>query len=97
MQIPEEYTFTFKRLIHGLPEHLREDSRTLETLLAFFKAGGKNLAQQIVDIRRMEFEERVILARRKAVSESDMEDDVEDGTDEDLDEEDIDTDDIEDD
>jgi hypothetical protein len=86
IQIPEEYTFTIKRMINGLPEPLREDPVTLRTLMAFFKLGGKSLAQQWVDVKNAHFEERVVLSRRKAFSESDLDDDLGDeGVDEDLD------------
>ena len=78
VQIPEEYTFTIKRMINGLPEALREDTHTLETLLAFFKLGGKSMAQQWVDVKNARFEERVVLSRRKSFSELDMDDDLAD-------------------
>ena len=73
IHIPEEYTFTFKRMINGLPEHLRSDPKTLQTLMAFFKLGGKSLAQQWVEVQGSQFEERVILSKRKILTESDLE------------------------
>ena len=86
VQIPEEYTFTFKRMINGLPEHLREDPKILRTLLALFKLGGKALAQQWVEAKNAHFEARVTLSRRKAPAESDIDDDLsEEPDDEDLD------------
>lgn len=81
VQIPEEHTFAFKRMLNGLPEHLRDDTQTLQTLLAFFKLGGKALAQQWVEAKSAQFEERVTLGRRKSLTESDTDDDLADSSD----------------
>jgi hypothetical protein len=75
--IPDELQGTFKRLMSRVPEKLRSDSHTQNSIKLYLKLGGEKLAKQQIEIIKLRIseEERQKKAEAKALEKSDNGDD----------------------
>ncbi|MCG6972663.1 MAG: hypothetical protein LJE66_05930 [Desulfobacterales bacterium] len=77
VNIPDELTETFRRLMNQIPEKLRNDSHTQQVAYLYLKLGGERLARQYIDIMKLTVREE----ERHAIDEaedSDMDEDYSD-------------------
>jgi len=70
LDIPEELTSTFKRVIRRIPKELKEDTEFLKNLLIYLKIGGEKLARQRIEITKKPFREGYLLLNRLIPEES---------------------------
>jgi hypothetical protein len=77
VNIPDELTETFKRLMNQIPEKLRNDSHTQQVTYLYLKLGGERLARQYVDIIKLTVREE----ERQAIDETEDSDIDEDYSD----------------
>ncbi|MGA7144230.1 MAG: hypothetical protein WBY47_06960 [Desulfobacterales bacterium] len=80
VNIPDELTETFKRLMNQVPEKLKSDSYTQQVTQLYLKLGGEKLARQYIDIVKLSVHDE----------EHQTNDDAENPEDSDMDEEDSD-------
>jgi len=57
LNIPEEFQYTFKRLINLVPYKQRNDRHTQEIVLLYLKLGGEKLARQYVEVLKSDLPE----------------------------------------
>lgn len=57
LNIPDEFQYTFKRLINLLPYNQRNDRHAQKNVLLYLKLGGEKLARQYIEILRSDFRE----------------------------------------
>ncbi len=57
LNIPDEFQYTFKRLINLLPYNQRNDRHAKKNVLLYLKLGGEKLARQYIEILRSDFRE----------------------------------------
>ena len=50
LNIPDEFQYTFKRLINLVPYKQRNDRHTQTILLLYLKLGGEKLARQYIEV-----------------------------------------------
>ena len=55
--IPDEFRYTFKRLINLLPYNQRNDRHAQKNVLLYLKLGGEKLARQYIEILKSDFRE----------------------------------------
>ena len=77
VNIPDELTETFKRLMNQIPEKLRYDRHTQQVTYLYLKLGGDRLARQYIDIMKLTVREE----ERHAIEDSEDSDVDEDYSD----------------
>ena len=70
LEIPEELTHTFKRLMRRVPNELKGDVEFFKNLLIYLKIGGEKLARQRIEITKKPFREGYLLLNRLIPEES---------------------------
>ncbi len=77
MNISDDLTETFKRMMNQIPEKLRNDSHTQQVTQLYLKLGGERLAKQYIDIIKWNVreEERHAIDDTEDPGDSDMDDD----------------------
>ena len=99
LNISEEFQDDFQRLIRFLPDELRGDVQTQNSVWVFFKFGGEKTARQYIEIINMRFckklEEKVenfevpnLENSEKELYVTSQEDDARDSSSDDLDDDD---------
>ena len=80
VNIPDELTETFRRLMNQIPEKLRNDSHTQQVAYLYLKLGGERLARQYIDIIKLTIreEERQAVDENEDPEDSDMDEDYSD-------------------
>lgn len=59
LNIPDEFKYTFKRLINFVPHGQRNDLHTQKVLLLYLKLGGEKMARQYIDLVKLDFRENI--------------------------------------
>jgi len=57
LNIPDEFQYTFKRLINLAPHQQRNDQDTQNIVLLYLKLGGEKLARQYIEILKSDLRE----------------------------------------
>ncbi|MDH3344388.1 MAG: hypothetical protein OEL58_04045 [Desulfobacteraceae bacterium] len=57
LNIPDEFQYTFKRLINLVPYKQRNDRHTQKIVLLYLKLGGEKLARQYVEVLKSDLRE----------------------------------------
>ena len=57
LNIPDEFQYTFKRLINLVPQEQRNDRDTQKIVLLYLKLGGEKLARQYVEVLKSDLRE----------------------------------------
>lgn len=57
LNIPDEFQYTFKRLINLTPHQQRNDPDTQKVVLLYLKLGGEKLARQYIEILKSDLRE----------------------------------------
>jgi len=57
LNIPDEFQYTFKRLINLVPYKQRNDRHTQKIVLLYLKLGGEKLAKQYVEVLKSDLRE----------------------------------------
>lgn len=80
VNISDELTETFRRLMNQIPEKLRNDSHTQQVAYLYLKLGGERLARQYIDIMKLTVreEERHAIDEAEDSENSDMDEDYSD-------------------
>ena len=55
--IPDEFQYTFKRLINLLPYNQRNDRHARKIILLYLKLGGKKLARKYIEVLKSDLRE----------------------------------------
>lgn len=73
LDIPEEYTFAFNRLMRRMPAELRENEGIRRTALVYLKVGGERLARASIKALTTPFTEKFILRKMQIAEEETVE------------------------
>lgn len=57
LNIPDEFQYTFKRLINLIPQEQRTDRDIQKIVLLYLKLGGEKLARQYVEVLKSDLRE----------------------------------------
>ncbi len=57
LNIPDEFQYTFKRLINLAPHQQRNDQDTQKIVLLYLKLGGEKLARQYIEVLKSDLRE----------------------------------------
>ncbi len=57
LNIPDEFRYTFKRLINLVPYKQRNDRHTQKIVLLYLKLGGEKLARQYIEVLKSDLRE----------------------------------------